>query len=569
VEHVLGMSRLFLRYDFAGSTLIRLTRIQRSRLILASLLAVAFVPASALAYLQYRTLNEVQQQTRLTMNANLRQALLGARAEAVTDLFRWPDQALLGYEIHEYLRHGEKDQMRGVADTSRRICPYIGLFFSVRVRQGKQPELLLLRPGHAQRSMEYVHDSQAEGVMRQLAADIKITNSHTYRAYIDLDGERQQVFLHLVDDDGDEPKLPHINVIGYVGFAIPTTTLAKDYFSPLLKKHLARLASSGSDGFNNQAQGAIFDGDGAELGASEPGVKGPFSVEERLGKRKDLLPGWTFRAALAKGTVVGFDQTHFARGVSTVAMITGLLLAALVTIGMTTARELEFSRTKTEFVASMSHEFKTPLSIIRGFVETLHLNRLRDANQREEYFRIIETEIQRLSSMIDRVLEISKIDAGLKRYEPEFVNVSELIEETLTKFSHELEKKAFVLERQIESPLPEARVDPIAFSQALLNLLTNAVKYSGAERKITVRAARRQNRLEISVTDCGIGISKQEQLRIFDRFYRAGQSAAKTAGAGLGLALVKHFADAHGGEVSVTSSPGKGSMFAIFLPLAS
>jgi two-component system phosphate regulon sensor histidine kinase PhoR len=216
----------------------------------------------------------------------------------------------------------------------------------------------------------------------------------------------------------------------------------------------------------------------------------------------------------------------------------------------------------------MSHEFKTPLSIIRGFVETLRLNRLRDANQREDYFHIIETEIQRLSNMIDRVLEISKIEAGLKRYEPESVNVGELIEETLAKFAHELEKRAFVLERQIESPLPDARVDPVAFSQALLNLLTNAVKYSDAERKITVRATCKEDRLEISVSDRGIGIPKQEQARIFDRFYRASQSAAKTAGAGLGLALVKHFAVAHGGEVAVTSSPGKGSMFAIVLPLA-
>jgi signal transduction histidine kinase len=215
----------------------------------------------------------------------------------------------------------------------------------------------------------------------------------------------------------------------------------------------------------------------------------------------------------------------------------------------------------------MSHEFKTPLSTIRGFVETLHLNRVRDNVQREEYFRIIEAEIHRLSNMIDRVLEISKIEAGLKRYEPEVVNVGDLIEETLTCLSHELDKKAFLVERDIETRLPEARVDPLAFSQALLNLITNAVKYSESEKKITVRAVRNQDLLEISVSDCGIGIPKREQVRIFDRFYRASQTAAKTAGAGLGLSLVKHFAEAHGGKVTVTSAPGKGSMFVIFLPV--
>jgi signal transduction histidine kinase len=545
----------------------RLTRIQRSRLTLVSLLAVAFIPASALAYLQYRALSEVQQQTKLTMNANLQQALLGAREEAVTDLARWPDQALLGYDIHDYLRRGQKDRMKDVADTARRICPYIGYFFSIRLRKGTRPEISILRPRQAQRHMEYFRDDQVEADVATLVSSIKITNSHTYLAYVSIGGERQQVFLHLVDDDGDEPKLPHINQIGYVGFAIQSEFLANSYFGPLLKKHLARLASSSSDIFDNQAEGAIFDGGGKRVGSSPPEVSGPFTVQERISKRMDVLPGWTMRAELSKGTAVLFDQTHFARGVSVFFMITGILIAALVMIGMTTARELEVSRTKTEFVASMSHEFKTPLSIIRGFVETLHLNRVRDDFQREEYFRIIEAEIHRLSNMIDRVLEVSKIEAGLKHYEPEVVNVGELIEETLTSLSHELDKKAFLVERDIEIRLPEAHVDPLAFSQALLNLITNAVKYSDTEKKIVVRAVCNRDRLEISVSDCGIGIPKREQVRIFERFYRAGQSAAKTAGAGLGLSLVKHFAEAHGGEVRVTSAPGKGSMFVICLPV--
>ena len=545
-----------------------LKKIPRSRLVLASMLAVAFVPASALAYLQYRTLSEVQQQTRLMMNANLQQALLGARAEAVTNLQRWPDQALLGYEIHDYLRRADKVRMNEVADTARRICPYTSYFFSVRWREGSRPDILVLHRLPAQRGMEYIHDNQVEDDIRSLNSGTRFTASHTYRAYVDLGGQRQQVFLHLVDDDGDEPKLPHVNPSGYVGFAVPAKMLALDYFAPLLKKHLTRLASVRTRSLDNQAQGAIFDGSDLKVGMSAPGVEGPFTVQENITGRSDLLPGWTMRAELSKGEAVRLDQSHFARGVSVVAMMTGSLLTALVIIWITTARELEVSRTKTEFVSSMSHEFKTPLSIILGFVETLRLNRVRDSVQREEYLRIIEAEIHRLSNMIDRVLEISKIEAGLKRYQPELVNVGSVIEETLTCVSHELDKNAFVVHRQIEARLPQAHVDPLALSQALLNLITNAVKYSEAEKKITIRAARNENRLEISVKDCGIGIPKREQLRIFERFYRAGQSAAKTAGAGLGLALVKHFAEAHGGEVTVTSAPGKGSIFAIFLPFA-
>lgn len=139
----------------------------------------------------------------------------------------------------------------------------------------------------------------------------------------------------------------------------------------------------------------------------------------------------------------------------------------------------------------------------------------------------------------------------------------------MASFSHELELKSFALESHIETPLPHVNVDPQAFSQALLNLLSNAVKYSGNDRRITVRAARNNRRLEISVSDRGIGISKRELGRIFDRFYRADEGAAKSTGAGLGLALVRHFAKAHGGDVAVASVPGQGSTFTIQLPLSS
>ena len=425
------------------------------------------------------------------MIANLQQALIGARVEAAANFTRWPDQALLGYEIHKYLRNGDKEKMRDVAETARRVCPYISYFFAYRSHKNAEPGISVLRPGQAQWSMEYVEDGQLYSQIRQLIADRAITASHTYTAYVDLGGERQQVFLHLVDDDGDEPKLPHIQEIGFVGFAAPARVLATWYFAPLLKTHLARLASAGSQAVGERATSGIFDGNNLEIAGSRSVLPGPFTVQESVSRRRSILPGWTMRAALSEGAIARIDQARFARGISVVLMITASLIAALVSIAMTTTRQVELSRTQTEFVASMSHELKTPLSIIRGFVETLRLNRLRDPMQRDEYFRIIETEILRLSSMIDRILEISKIEAGLKRYEPEPVDVAKLIDETLTNFSHELEKNSFTLERQIEAPLPPARVDPSAFCQALLNLLSNAVKYSDADRRITVR--RRKN----------------------------------------------------------------------------
>jgi signal transduction histidine kinase len=546
--------------------------IQRSRVILALLLAVAFVPASALVYLQYRSLSQIQDQMHQALFANLRQALLGARIEAQNEILGWYRRALVGPEIHQFLRDRDLQKIEYVAATARRICPQLGIFFGYRLRPGQEPEVFVFRPGRntgaLQTRMDLSAQDPVEPAIRAMIAAIPETRSHTFRRFQDFDGERQQVFLHLVDDDPDVPKTPqHKNKIGYYGIAVPARALATEYFPKLLHKHLARIDASRGEIPGNEAVGAVFNESNLQVSTSNPGLKSTFPVRERvIEEPKDILEGWTMGAGFPIGALDSSDRTRFARGLALVLVISVLLFAAIVTLGITTAREMEFSRAKTEFVASVSHELKTPLSLIRGFVETLRLNRLGAPSQREEYFGIIDTEILRLSNMIDRILEMSKIEVGLKQYQPETVDVANLIDDTLAAFSNELDRESFLLERRIEEPLPLAQIDPHAFSQALLNLLSNAVKYSGTDRRILVQAARRNGHLEVSVTDHGIGISKREQTRIFDRFYRAGNTASRIAGAGLGLALVKHFANAHGGDVTVSSSSGNGSCFAILLP---
>jgi signal transduction histidine kinase len=555
-------------WDVSG---VALNSVRRSRLTLAFLLAVAFVPASALVYLQYRSLQQVQDQMHQALFANLKQALLGARIEAQNDILSWYSRALNGAEIHEFLRHRDLEKMGYLAETARRICPELGIFFGYRLRPGQEPEVFVFRPGSntsgLQTRMDLSEKDRDEPAIRALIASVAETRSHAYRMFEDLNGERQQIFLHLVDDDPDIPKLPvHKGRIGYYGLAVPASALAKEYFPKLLSKHLSRIAANHGEIPGGEAIGALFDENDIQLSISKPGLSSPFPVRESVTEESGVLPGWKMGAGFPTGALDSYDRTRFARGIAVVLVISALLFAALVTLGMTTAREMEFSRAKTEFVASVSHELKTPLSLIRGFVETLHLNRLGAPSQREEYFRIIDIEILRLSNMIDRILEVSKIEVGLKRYHPETIDVAGLIDDTLAAFSNELDRESFILERQIEDPLPAALVDPQAFSQALLNLLSNSVKYSGTDRRIMVGAVRKNGHLEISVSDHGIGIPKNEQSKIFDRFYRAGNSAAKIAGAGLGLALVKHFANAHGGDVSVSSTPGKGSCFVILLP---
>jgi signal transduction histidine kinase len=546
-----------------------LSKLQRSRVVLVLLLAVAFLPAGALVYLQYRSLSQVQKHMHQALFANLQQAVTGACVEAQNDISSWYRRALLGPEIHEWLLRRNIRRMQNVAETTRRICPYVSIFFGYRLRHGAQPEIFIFRPGGEEWSMDLSRSDRAEPQLRHFVESLQVTTAHGYRALIDLDGERQQLLLHLVDDDPVEPKEPHhLGELGYYGIAIPGRILAQQYFPKLLQKHLSRLATTYGQIPGDRAVGAIFDEKGVEQSVSAEGLTSSFPVQEDLMEAgTGILPGWTMRAGFPTGALAASDNSEFARNIGIVLVIAAVLLAAIISLGVTTAREIQFSRTKTEFVASVSHELKTPLSLIRGFVETLHLNRLAAPSQREEYFGIIEAEIQRLSDMIDTILDISKIEVGLKRYRPESVDVGVLIEETLAHLSPEFERRSFAVNRQIEASLPPARVDPQAFSQALVNLLSNAVKYSGADRTIMVKAVRSNGHLEVSVSDRGLGVPKWEQEKIFDSFYRASNTAAHAPGAGLGLALVKHFASAHGGAVTVTSAPGRGSCFAILLPL--
>jgi len=546
----------------------RRVKSRRSGLVLALLLTAAFVPASALVYLQYRSLSQVHRQTRQGLFANLQQALIGARIEAGNDFFQWPRLALQGQNIHPWLQRRDARRMRGVAEATRRVWPEISLFFGYRNPPGSRPEVFIFRPiGHW--GMEFSKADAAEPEVRKLIPALVETTSHWYAAYTDFAGERQQVFLHLVDADPIEPKGPHTGKIGYYGFAVPARVLGAQYLAGLLRKHLAGLTINPDHLPGGEAVGAIFDEGGVQRGTSTDRIGSTLPVRETLIENQPgILPGWTMRAGFPEGALSRFDRTQLTRGITIELAVTEKRALREASLGITTARQMQLARAKSEFVASVSHELKTPLSLIRGFIETLHLNRVSSSSQREEYFGIIETEIERLSNMIDRVLEMSKIEIGLKRYQPEMVDVASLIDDTLTHFAQEFERGSFTLERRIEKPLPAARVDPQAFSQALLNLLSNAVKYSGNDRRITVGAAQRNGSLEISVLDRGVGIPKREQSRIFDRFYRARATSAAAEGAGLGLALVKHFASAHGGEVTVTSEPGKGSRFAILLPVA-
>ncbi|PYN98330.1 MAG: hypothetical protein DMD91_15350 [Candidatus Rokuibacteriota bacterium] len=250
----------------------------------------------------------------------------------------------------------------------------------------------------------------------------------------------------------------------------------------------------------------------------------------------------------------------------------GVLLAVIVAGSIATwrlvRRESEMAQLKADFVANVSHDLKTPLSVIRMFGETLEMGRVRDDAQRQEYYRVITRESERLTRLIDNVLDFSRIEGGRRSYAMTPTAVEPLVRETVEAFSYPLAQQGFKVEVDVAPDLPDVPMDADAVTQALANLIDNAMKYSAERRSIRVETLLPAGQLAITVADEGIGIPRAEQEKIFEKFYRAGRSETQgRRGSGVGLALVRHVAEAHGGRVTVESEPGHGSRFTLWLPV--
>ncbi|HYB94938.1 MAG TPA: HAMP domain-containing sensor histidine kinase [Vicinamibacterales bacterium] len=248
-----------------------------------------------------------------------------------------------------------------------------------------------------------------------------------------------------------------------------------------------------------------------------------------------------------------------------VAMALGVFLVAGAA-----AREVRVAELKSNFVASVSHDLKTPLALIQLFAETLELGRVRTPERAQEYYRIINGESKKLTRLIENILDFSRMEAGLRPYRMEPADLSESVRKVLARMNTQFEQGHFTVSTTIEPDLPRILADEGAAEQAIENLLANAMKYSGEAREIEVEARRVNRHIVVSVTDHGIGISRREQGRIFRKFYRVQRElGGGPQGTGLGLAIVDHTMRGHGGFVRVDSEPEQGSTFSLHFPIPS
>jgi len=234
----------------------------------------------------------------------------------------------------------------------------------------------------------------------------------------------------------------------------------------------------------------------------------------------------------------------------------------------TIIHEANLINLKSEFIASVSHEFKTPLTSIGGIIERFLDGEVKDPDKAKEYYRILSHDSERLKRLVKNILDFTKIEEGKREYKLASTNIAELVRREVEGFEKENKSDGFKVGIEIDDNIPSVFADEEAMSQALHNILDNAAKFSGQEKKINVQIVRKENSVEIAVRDRGIGVPDNEQKRIFEKFYRGKQaSSVSPTGTGLGLTLVKHIMDAHAGNIIVRSKLGEGSCVSLILPI--
>ncbi len=280
-----------------------------------------------------------------------------------------------------------------------------------------------------------------------------------------------------------------------------------------------------------------------------------------------LFPGWRVIVRPHDPEIVSMYVTrqHWIYGTTLVLLVSGMLLGIFLTL-RDLSRERRLSQLRTEFVTNITHELKTPLTSIRMFAETLRMRRAQNESEQQECLDVIVGETQRLSRLINTVLDFSKIERGQRQYRMSEVDISNVAQSALNTLKGSLKEQGFVLDVKIESGIRVVG-DADALEQAMLNLMDNAIKYSQQNKSIQFNLWAENNNVCFRVVDRGIGISETEKNRIFEKFYRASAgNRLDTGGAGLGLTVVRHVIEAHGGEIEVESRVNEGSCFSVRLP---
>lgn len=310
----------------------------------------------------------------------------------------------------------------------------------------------------------------------------------------------------------------------------------------------------------------ISDLEGKVLLGEKTGETSPQAVTEFF---DDNFPPWKIELSRGPAEGAGIPGLEKSFYFWTIITLVVVLTFGAVLIVRTIGHEMDVLRLKSDFVASVSHEFKTPLTSMRTLLERLRGGKVTDARRMNEYFSLISRNTDQLNRLVKNLLDFSKIEEGKREYRFAPTDIAELVCAQVAEFERDELDTGIEVRLRTDPDIPRIPVDGEAVSQAVANLLDNAVKFSSGKKTVDVHVGRCEAHVFIEVADKGIGIPQDELGRVFEKFYQGKNAAKQSArGTGLGLTLVKHTIEAHGGEVSVVSRVGEGSTFRLAFPIA-
>jgi signal transduction histidine kinase len=243
------------------------------------------------------------------------------------------------------------------------------------------------------------------------------------------------------------------------------------------------------------------------------------------------------------------------------------MLAAAFGLLRATTRELALARQQSDFISVVSHEFRTPITSMRHLTELLVTQSVTSAERKAQYYELLARETERLHRMVESLLSFGRMQAGSYAWKLELTNTAAVVRAAVDEFRRDPQKSSREIACDVADDVPPIQADREAMTRAICNLLDNAVKYSEPGTSIRVAARADAMSVRISVEDRGAGIPVEEQSNLFDRFVRGSHArSAGIRGIGIGLALVKSVAEAHGGTVLLASEPGHGSTFTLVIP---
>ena len=275
-----------------------------------------------------------------------------------------------------------------------------------------------------------------------------------------------------------------------------------------------------------------------------------------------LLPNYYLGIKFKGKTVEDLVNQRSNTNLIIILILSVLLIFAGVIVFINIKKEIELSQLKADFVSNVSHEIKTPLALISMFAETLEQGRVKTEEKKNEYYSIIIQETKRLGKIVNKILNFSKIEAGKRLYQLKETDLNKVVEGVFNSYKFHLHSNGFEFNFEPQQNLPLINADDEAISEAIINLIDNAVKYSDQDKCIELLTGKTNNSVFIEIKDNGIGISDKDQKKIFEKFFRVSSGDIyNSKGTGLGLTIVKHIMDAHNGKIELKSAMGKGSIF--------